>query len=91
MARRSLSSTDKAEHVVAWALLAVIAALGACAIVIASQPAEAPAPEWLPIPDDIPLVSDYHKELAQQDGCAVYRWDGVWYVDPNLPPVYWKE
>lgn len=82
---------NKLETATGVVLVAVFAILGACTIVIASQPAEAPAPEWLPIPDDIPLVSDYHKELAQQDGCAVYRWDGVWYVDPNLPHEYWKE
>lgn len=88
MERRSPSSTDKVERAVAWAMLAVIAALALCACVIAAQSSSIAKPEQLPIPDDIPLVSDYHKQLAQLDGYAVYQRDGVWYVDPNIPPEY---
>lgn len=75
----------------ALGMVAAYLALALVVCVMCAQPTDMPAPELLPIPDDRPLVSDYHKQLAQLDGYAVYQWNDVWYVDPNLPPVYWKE
>lgn len=82
---------NKLKAAAVTATVAAFTILGTSTIAQRDQPANIPEPEWLPIPDDIPLVSDYHKQLAQLDGYAVYQWDGVWYVDPNLPEHYWKE
>lgn len=82
---------NKLKAAAVTATVAAIAILGTPAIVQRAQPASVPEPEQLPIPDDIPLVSDYHKQLAQLDGYAVYQWGGVWYIDPNIPPIYYEE
>lgn len=91
---------DKAAAAARMALLHASGALGVVAAYLAlvlvacvmcAQPADVPAPELLPIPDDRSLMTEANKAFARQDGWSLYYWDGWWYVDPNVPPIYYKE
>lgn len=88
MGNRSQKSRSRLETATALALVVVFALLGVWSVIHWAQPGALPETDWLPIPDDKPLLTDYHKALARQDGIAVYQLDGTWYVDPNVPAEY---
>ncbi len=73
-------------------LLASAVILGAPWVLVAiSQPWKLPEPEWLPIPDDIPLMTAEEKALAREDGVGAFTYRGMHYVDHDLPATYWLE
>lgn len=79
------------------ALVASIVTAAALAVVLfvevmASQPLGCPsAPEGLPMPDDIPLMTEQEKEWARESGVGSYRIGSTYYVDWSLPASYWEE
>lgn len=80
---RALATLAAAAIVLAAALFALIAT---------SQPVgRSQAPDTLPMPDDIPLMTDQEKEWARESGVGSYRVGDMYYVDWSLPSTYWEE